>query len=114
MSYLEQALDLEYTCLNTADLTVESSLKISNPCEIHLNICAILSKMGKHELALHHAMKALLLIQDELISRTEKSGGETAESQPESTGGNNDDRYTVMVIALHNIAVEHEYLKQYQ
>ena len=24
----------------------------------------------------------------------------------------NDDRYTVMVIALHNIAVEHEYLKQ--
>jgi len=24
----------------------------------------------------------------------------------------NDDRFTVMVIALHNIAVEHEYLKQ--
>ena len=40
----------------------EDSLRISNPCEIHLNICAILSQMGKHELALHHAMKALLLI----------------------------------------------------
>jgi hypothetical protein len=25
--------------------------------------------MGKHELALQHAMKALILIQDELISR---------------------------------------------
>ena len=25
----------------------------------------------------------------------------------------NDDRFTVMVIALHNIAVEHEYLKQF-
>ena len=44
LSYLEQALDLEYTCLNTADYRpVEDSLKISNPCEIHLNICAILS-----------------------------------------------------------------------
>jgi len=27
-------------------------------------------------------------------------------------GINNEDRYTVLVIALHNIAVEHEYLKQ--
>jgi tetratricopeptide (TPR) repeat protein len=77
LSYLEQALDLEYTCLNSSDslnVSVDESLKISNPCEIHLNICAILSQMNKHELALHHAMKALLLIQDELISRTIASG----------------------------------------
>jgi hypothetical protein len=66
--------------------------------------------MGKHDLALHHAMKALLLIQDELVSRT-------ADSQVSDDGGSvtqpnlNDDRFTVMVIALHNIAVEHEYLK---
>jgi tetratricopeptide (TPR) repeat protein len=74
LSYLEQALDLEYTCLNTAEYaTVDESLKISNPCEIHLNICAILSQMGKHDLALHHAMKALLLIQDELVSRTSEA-----------------------------------------
>ena len=62
LSYLEQALDLEYTCLNNAQEFVEDSLKVSNPCEIHLNICAILSQMEKHELALHHAMKALILI----------------------------------------------------
>lgn len=66
--------------------------------------------MGKHELALHHAMKALLLIQDELISRT---GASEENHQTEGTVVTNDDRYTVMVIALHNIAVEHEYLKQY-
>ena len=105
MSYLEQALDLEYTCLNSIEqVSVDESLRISNPCEIHLNICAILSQMGKHELALHHSMKALLLIQDELIARTadERHEGEVS----------NDDRYTVMIIALHNIAVEHEYLKQ--
>ena len=47
-------------------------------------------------------MKALILIQDELL---EISVGQ-AES-PES-------RQTVMIIALHNIAVEYEYLKQYQ
>lgn len=56
--------------------------------------------MSKHDLAIHHAMKALILIQDELVARTEQG---TA---------NNEDRFTVMVIALHNIAVEHEYLKQ--
>lgn len=68
--------------------------------------------MGKHELALHHAMKALLLIQDELISRT----GENEQAEGHQTEGTvvaNDDRFTVMVIALHNIAVEHEYLKQF-
>lgn len=51
---------------------MEESLVISNPCEIHLNICAILSQMEKHELALHHAMKALILIQDELGERLEQ------------------------------------------
>ncbi len=79
---------------------MDESLRISNPCEIHLNICAILSQMNKHELAIHHAMKALILIQDELVARTENGVQ------------NNEDRFTVMVIALHNIAVEHEYLKQ--
>ena len=43
LNYLEQALDLEYTCLNTSSDDVDMSLSISNPCEIHLNICAILS-----------------------------------------------------------------------
>ena len=45
-------------------------------------------------------MKALILIQDELL---ELSEAQLAES-----------RQTVMIIALHNIAVEYEYLKQYQ
>ena len=70
--------------------------------------------MNKHELALHHAMKALLLIQDELISRTNDSEPAMNTSQDGSGQNANDDRFTVMVIALHNIAVEHEYLKQYQ
>ena len=94
------ALELEYRCINAAeDQTVSQALSISNPTEIHLNICAILSQLGKHELALHHAMKALILIQDEIL---ELSNDKVIES-----------RQTVVVIALHNIAVEYEYLKQY-
>lgn len=57
--------------------------------------------MDKHDLALHHAMKALILIQDELVSRGEDNNEQTDK-----------DRYIVLIIALHNIAVEHEYLKQ--
>jgi hypothetical protein len=67
--------------------------------------------MGKHELALQHAMKALILIQDELISRfptenqdlviASSNGDETAQAikRPE-------DRLIVLCIAYHNIAVE--------
>jgi len=62
LQYLEAALVLEYTTLNRSEGSVVENLMISNPCEIHLNICAILSQLGKHENALHHAMKALILI----------------------------------------------------
>jgi|TARA_B110000285_G_C15021245_1_gene561688 hypothetical protein len=58
------------------EIRVEESLVMSNPCEIHLNICAILSQMDKHDLALHHAMKALILIQDELGERIDSLGGD--------------------------------------
>jgi len=44
LSYLEMALELEYNCINSAESqTVGEALTISNPAEIHLNICAILS-----------------------------------------------------------------------
>lgn len=110
LNYLEQALDLEYKCLNTTDDTVEQSLVISNPCEIHLNICAILSQMDKHETALHHAMKALILIQDELGERMDLEL-EGKKMEEKGISQSSEDRFSVMIIALHNIAVEYEYLK---
>jgi hypothetical protein len=61
LHYLEAALTLEYSGLN-GDGTVSENLTFSNPCEIHLNICAILSQLDKHDQALQHAMKALILI----------------------------------------------------
>ena len=71
LTYLEKALQLEYANLVHDETSVSESLTFSNPCEIHLNICAILSQLGKHDNALHHAMKALVLIQDELIELAE-------------------------------------------
>ena len=108
LSYLEKALEIEYNYLHFSEQAVDECLQISNPCDIHLNICAILSQMGKHELALQHAMKALILIQDEIVSKLgdqEIAGQELV--APE-------DRLTVLCIAYHNIAVEQEFLKQYQ
>lgn len=50
LQYLEAALVLEYkTLISDDDCTVSENLMISNPCEIHLNICAILSQLGKHD-----------------------------------------------------------------
>jgi len=42
--YLEKALELE-------GATDDSSFK----ADTHLNTCAVLSQMGRHDLAMHHA-----------------------------------------------------------
>ena len=108
LSYLEKALEIEYHYLHFSDESVDDCLQVLNPTDIHLNICAILSQMGRHELALQHAMKALILIQDELVTKImqQETQGEELR-KPE-------DRLTVLCIAYHNIAVEQEFLKQYQ
>ena len=129
LSYLEKALEIEYNYLHFSEQAVDECLQISNPCDIHLNICAILSQMGKHELALQHAMKALILIQDELISKVPMAGADAAaqDAQTQNMDGSQatmtgmpqqsrkpEDRLIVLCIAYHNIAVEQEFLKQYQ
>ena len=56
-------------------------------------------------------MKALILIQDEVAERlesdTSQTEGETMKIQDPAII----DRFNVMICALHNIAVEHEFLK---
>ncbi|CAE7176817.1 unnamed protein product, partial [Symbiodinium necroappetens] len=61
------------------------------------NVCAILSKLDKHDKALQHALCALELIQ----TRVDALGD--AASQ---------DEFSVLAIAYHNVAVEHDYLRQ--
>ncbi len=37
--------------------------------DTHLNICAVLSQLNKHELALNHAMSAVILLQEMMLSK---------------------------------------------
>ena len=52
LGYLEKALEIEYNYLHYSTESVDNCLQVLNPTDIHLNICAILSEMEKHELAL--------------------------------------------------------------
>merc|ERR1719235_1799808 len=84
LSYLRKALKIEVS-LHTDDVTVAGT---------HLNICAILSKLDKHDKAVQHALCALELISNRIA---------TADSSVSP------DDYSVLAIAYHNVAVERDY-----
>jgi tetratricopeptide (TPR) repeat protein len=49
-------------------LSIEARLeKVTNPADTHLNVCAVLSQLGRHAEALRHCQAALRLIQRELF-----------------------------------------------
>ena len=95
LSYLIQALELE--------------LKIDQPktlADTHLNLCAVLSQLDRHEDALQHSMLSIILLQEEFLNNLlGKNAGE---------GDNeiNDERLAVLAIAYHNLGVEFEHLKR--
>lgn len=89
LSYLRKALKIEVS-LQTDDVTVAGT---------HLNICAILSKLDKHDRAVQHALCAL-----ELISARVSAVGNSATQ----------DEYSVLAIAYHNVAVERDYLHDWE
>lgn len=57
LSYLQKSLKIE------ARLSRE---EVENPADTHLNMCAVLSQLGRHQTALEHAQSALILLQEEL------------------------------------------------
>lgn len=83
LQYLQQALDLEVsTC---ADRT--------NLAGTHLNVCAINSTLGLHEVAIKHAYEAI-----ELLKEAEPTANTAA----------------TIAIAYHNAGIEEEHLKNYE
>mmetsp|Transcript_39794 Transcript_39794/g.69916 ORF Transcript_39794/g.69916 Transcript_39794/m.69916 type:complete len:933 (+) Transcript_39794:214-3012(+) len=90
LSYLRRALKMEVE-LNTDEVTLAGT---------HLNICAILSKLEKHEKAVQHALCALDLINKRVAS-----------TDPEKVS---QDDYSVLAIAYHNVAVERDFQHQYE
>lgn len=88
LNYLRRALAIEVS-LQVSDMTVSGT---------HLNICAILSNIGKHDKALQHALCALELVRN----HTTASGGSTL------------DDYSLVAIAYHNVAAEQAFLRHWE
>jgi len=89
LSYLRKALNIEVS-LQTDDVTVAGT---------HLNICAILSKLDKHDKAVQHALCALDLINNRVTTASHTV---------------TQDEYSVLAIAYHNVAVERDHLHQWE
>jgi len=78
----------------------------------------VLSQLNKHELALNHAMSAVILLQEDLLFKA--VNGEKKEEEEEETiqlktkkKDPNKDRKSVLAIAYHNMGVEQEFLRSY-
>jgi tetratricopeptide (TPR) repeat protein len=102
LTYLEKALSLEKYILSHIPTHEEFQKVISSnsPADIYLNICVTYSQLGKHDNALLYGRSALLLMQGEVIDIL-KSGDKSKK----------DSRLVVLIISLHNIAVEYEHIR---
>lgn len=107
LTFLEQACNIEYKHLNTlqSDEEFNNSLITASPADTHLNLCAVLSIIGKHEVAYLHALKALTFLQAEIFERSQENITEAEEKSFH-------DRCAVLCIAYHNLGAELEFLKQ--
>eukprot|EP00930_Biecheleria_cincta_P042665 TRINITY_DN29355_c0_g1_i1.p1 TRINITY_DN29355_c0_g1~~TRINITY_DN29355_c0_g1_i1.p1 ORF type:complete len:951 (+),score=199.94 TRINITY_DN29355_c0_g1_i1:64-2916(+) len=88
LSYLRRALKMEVE-LQTDEVSLAGT---------HLNLCAVLSKLEKHDKAVQHALMAL-----------EKMNKKIAAADK----GASQDDYTVLSIAYHNIGLERELMKEW-
>ncbi len=109
--FLEQALNIEYKYLTTVHTNAEfeQTLIRENPSDTHLNLCAVLSAIGKHEVAYLHALKALTFLQAEIFERTQ---GTIEENEAGSELRPLKSRCAVLCIAYHNLGTELEFMKQ--
>lgn len=56
-------------------LKIEARLvNVQNPADTHINACAVLSQLGRHQTALEHAQQALILLQEELLAPRGSTG----------------------------------------
>lgn len=94
----------------TRALGIEKKLNnVRNAADTHLNLCAVLSQLGKHQEALGHAQSALLTLQDEFFQK--QTNAEDSGASSPTRSAMQLDRVSVMCIAYHNMGVEQEFLK---
>ncbi len=91
-------------------LTIESRLqRPETQADTHLNICAVLSQLNKHELALNHAMSAVILLQEMMLRRKldpSSVNEDELEEIAQMKDSPNKDKVAVLAIAYHNMGVE--------
>merc|ERR1712072_209620 len=85
LQYLKKALVIEE----------QAGVRCQNPAGTHLNLCALLSQMRQHQEALHHAHKALQLLQS---------------ASPDDAGSHGE---SLICVAYFNLAAEYEHLKRW-
>jgi tetratricopeptide (TPR) repeat protein len=96
LQYLQRALRIE-----------TNSSAVVNPAGTRLNLCAVLSQLGKHEEALQHAQASVILLQEELVAQSSSVDLAVAhKTSPELLN-----KMAVLSISYHNMGVEHEHLK---
>jgi len=106
---LEEALELE------GDIE-DAAFK----ADTHLNICAVLSQMGRHELAMNHAQSSIITVQARLlmtflpIKKSDAKGKkDITEDLREEIQDQFKDNISILCVSYHNLAVEQEFLKMY-
>ena len=121
LKYLEMALEKE-RCLEDSNFQADT----------HLNMCAVFSQMGLHDLALHHAQNAICIVQSSLLMtflpdtksnrkkerKKDKNFDDRGEKQVSDEMKNElkkelKERISILCLAYHNLGVEQEFLKMY-
>lgn len=125
--YLQQAIDVETKHCNELGQTEDrneterqarwTQVKQLNRSDTHLNLCAVLSQLGRHSGALEHAQTAMILLQEELFGCDKRGNTEQDDQmfnflEDQETARMSKDRVAVLAIAYHNIGVEQEFLRK--
>ena len=122
LRYLELSLDLE------EDISETNSIRRA---QIHLNICATQSQLGKHKIALRHAESAIQVLEEghhssftssdimnglDLIEEDIQDGQEDGrENLPnmQNVSYESSKKVETLAIAYYNLGAEQEYLKEF-
>ncbi|OQR82140.1 hypothetical protein THRCLA_11105 [Thraustotheca clavata] len=81
-----------------------SAHQVKNLSVTHLNLCAIQSQLGRHDVALEHAQSAIFHAQEELvISEGSNDSNDVLDAQ------SREEKIVALAIAYHNMAVELEF-----
>lgn len=111
LKYLKEAAQVGSTCAHVKNLSIT-----------HLNLCAIQSQLGRHDLALEHAQAAIFHTQEELVgleaavnsSRrcdddSEYDDGAASSSPDVLDAKSREEKVISLAVAYHNLAVELEF-----